>query len=76
MNLLPDNPTPFDYLHAIRAVASRAGLKEIFNLADRGMFANDELKKETIAALEWAQQNLGKHTRPSPVDNILAKLRQ
>ncbi len=36
-NFLPENPTHFDYLHAIRAVASRAGLKQIFDLADAGM---------------------------------------
>ena len=37
MKLLPDNPTQFDYLHAIRAVASRSSNKEIFDLADAGM---------------------------------------
>jgi hypothetical protein len=34
---LPDNPTQFDYLHAIRAVASRIGKKQIFDLADEAM---------------------------------------
>jgi hypothetical protein len=34
---LPDNPTQFDYLHAIRAVASRIGNKQIFDLADEAM---------------------------------------
>lgn len=37
MNLLPPNPTPFDYFHAIRALASREGSKAIFDLADAGM---------------------------------------
>jgi hypothetical protein len=36
-NFLPDNPTQFDYLHAIRAIASRIGNKQIFDLADAGM---------------------------------------
>lgn len=36
--LLPDeNPTQFDYLHAIRAVAARTGHKQVFDLADAGM---------------------------------------
>lgn len=35
--LLPANPTQFDYLHAIRAVASRTGQNEILGLADRAM---------------------------------------
>jgi hypothetical protein len=34
---LPDNPTQFDYFHAIRAVASRIGKKQIFDLADEAM---------------------------------------
>jgi len=48
MKLLPENPTQFDYLHAIRALAARGDmsavpkLKEIFNLADAGMFAKKE----------------------------------
>lgn len=38
MTLLPDNPTQFDYLHAIRAAASRGGsLSRIYQLADEGM---------------------------------------
>ena len=37
MKLLPDNPTQFDYLHAIRALAARSGDKQIFDLADAGM---------------------------------------
>ena len=37
MNLLPLNPTPFDYFHAIRALASREGNKAIFDLADAAM---------------------------------------
>ena len=37
MNLLPPNPTPFDYFHAIRALASREGSKAIFDLADAAM---------------------------------------
>jgi hypothetical protein len=41
-NLLPENPTQFDYLHAIRALASRQSLKDIFDLADAGMFAPSE----------------------------------
>jgi len=36
-NFLPENPTQFDYLHAIRAIASRIGNKPIFDLADAGM---------------------------------------
>jgi hypothetical protein len=36
-NFLPDNLTQFDYLHAIRAIASRIGNKQIFDLADAGM---------------------------------------
>ena len=40
---LPENPTPFDYLHAIRAVASRCGNTQIFDLADAGMnLPNDQ----------------------------------
>ena len=31
--------------------------------------------RDTIAALEWAQQNLGKHTRPSPIDHALPDLK-
>ncbi len=37
MNLLPPNPTPFDYFHAIRALASRESNKAIFDLADAAM---------------------------------------
>ena len=37
MNLLPPNPKPFDYFHAIRALASREGSKAIFDLADAAM---------------------------------------
>lgn len=44
MKLLPENPTQFDYLHAIRAVASREGLKQIFDLADAGMMAAEPSK--------------------------------
>ena len=46
MKLLPENPTQSDYLHAIRAVAARGDMnavpkrKEVFNLADAGMFAD------------------------------------
>lgn len=40
-DLLPENPTQFDYLHAIRAVASRAGstpaIGQIFALATEAM---------------------------------------
>jgi hypothetical protein len=42
-SLLPDNPTQFDYLHAIRAVSSRGGNKDIFDLADAGMFAAKQI---------------------------------
>lgn len=34
---LPDNPNQFDYLHAIRAIASRTSNKQIFDLADAAM---------------------------------------
>lgn len=40
-DLLPENPTRFDYLHAIRALASRLSLKEFFDLADAGMNTGD-----------------------------------
>lgn len=32
--------------------------------------------QEIVDALKWAQHSLGKHTRPSPVDNVLSKLAQ
>jgi hypothetical protein len=34
---LPDNPTQFDYLHAIRAIASRISNNQVFDLADAAM---------------------------------------
>lgn len=39
MKILPENPTQFDYLHAIRALAARGGLelRQIYLLADEGM---------------------------------------
>ena len=40
--ILHDNPTQFDYLHAIRALASRLGYREIFDLADKGMNVKEE----------------------------------
>jgi hypothetical protein len=40
--VLGEDPTRFDYLHAIRAVASRSGNKEIFDLADAGMLVPAE----------------------------------
>lgn len=30
---------------------------------------------DIIAALEWAKQQLGKRTRPDPIDDVLSKLR-
>jgi len=30
---------------------------------------------EIVDVLKWAQQNLGKHTRPSPLDNLLARMK-
>lgn len=47
MNLLPENPTQFDYLHAIRAVAARHGdFRVIEILADAGM--NQSQKTDTM----------------------------
>lgn len=43
---LPEHPTQFDYLHAIRALASRAGQTEILELADKAMNM-DEVDGET-----------------------------
>lgn len=39
--LIPENPTRFDYLHAIRAIASRSGADEIYHLADAAMQMGD-----------------------------------
>ena len=51
-NFLPENPTQFDYLHAIRAIASRIGNKQIFDLADAGMNLVDA--EATCSAYEQA----------------------
>lgn len=40
------------------------------------LFGHEDLNKdEIIDALEWATQNIGKHTRPSPIDKLIAKLK-
>jgi hypothetical protein len=58
MNLLPPNPTPFDYFHAIRALASREGNKAIFDLADAAMNLPEPKGQtpETDAAWKWANK--------------------
>lgn len=65
MKLLPENPTQFDYLHAIRAVASRSGsdtnpvLKAIFNMANDGMMLPREpvANPNTLLDDQWKESN-------------------
>ena len=34
----------------------------------------ERLLDEAREALRWAQEQMGKHTRPSPIDNVLARI--
>ena len=67
MHLLPDNPNQFDYLHAIRAIASRSGDKKIFDLADAAMQMGDQSSSlESARKLcRWAFPRLQEHAARS-----------
>lgn len=47
---LPPNPSRFDYLHAIRALASRTGQTEILDLADKAMDMDETDEAQRLLA--------------------------
>lgn len=66
---MSDRPTPLTDAN----VAKLPKTPDCFCEAD---FARDLERKlaEAREALQWARENMGKHTRPSPIDRALARI--
>jgi len=72
---MSERPTPrtAPLMHAAANESIEAMFKRGCDL-ERQLAERDAQLAEARTAMEWARQNLGKHTRPSPIDKALARI--
>ncbi len=55
-----------------KVISKNTLLPVVFVTVTEAMLSPGEIdREELVSALQWAKEHLGKHTRPSPIDNLL-----